>query len=81
MKKTDIARLKRAVNYYDQVIRNLNAAYDSIDMAPTEYIRLHSGIDVTTLNIVSQVLKGAISERNWLKAKIQLFEELNDTRR
>lgn len=75
MKKNDIKKLKRAAMYYEQVIRCLCAASDSIELQPTEYLRYSTGGARSTESLVNEMLRDASEAKRYLEGKIKVFEE------
>lgn len=76
MKEKDIKKLKRALYYYERVVKLVGDVYDSVEMQPIEFVRFRTGTELTHLSIVSGLLKEAVYEKNFLRGRIQVFEEL-----
>lgn len=70
MKVRDIRRLVKAGEYYDKIVELLDKAYDSVEDGPEE--RICNG-QMTTCQLVRDMLRDAAENRDWIKAKAKLL--------
>ena len=73
MKATDIRRLLKVVELYEEIERLLGITQKSVHDSPPEY---YPTTEHRTDRLIEAMRKDANFTKEWIKHKIQIFEEL-----